>query len=374
MRVLLTTDTVGGVWDHAATLARELDASGHEVLVAAVGEASESAWAALPQGVQTVSRPYRLEWMRGSGDDVDAAARWLRELAGAWQADVVHLNQMAYAAVGFPVPTVTAAHGDVLSWFREVQGREAPADDWGDYARRVRAGLHASDAVVTPSRYQAVLTERHYRRRVDRVIHNGVAFAREAAREEKPAEPVVLTVGRAWDAAKGVRVLDDALELLGPDAPRAHVLGEMVAPHGERITTRRCTAHGRLGRAEVDGWMRRASIYVGPSLYEPFGLAPLEAALAGCALVLSDIGSFNELWEGCAVFFPRGDAAALAGVLRDLTADPARRARLGEAARTRALRRYAAPWMAASYAALYETLLTTRTGRRTRTFAGAASA
>jgi glycogen(starch) synthase len=374
MRILLTTDTVGGVWDHTATLARELDAAEHEVLVAAVGEASENAWAALPPGVQTVSRAYRLEWMPGSGADVDAAAGWLRELAGAWEADVVHLNQMACAAAGFPVPTVTAVHSDVLSWFREVRGCDAPLDDWGDYARRVRAGLHASDAVVAPSRYQAVLTERHYRRRVDRVIHNGVAFHREAAPARKPSEPIVLTVGRAWDAAKGVRVLDDALAILGSGAPEAHVLGDTVAPDGERVQPRRCTAHGRVDRAEVDGWMRRAGIYVAPSLYEPFGLAPLEAALAGCALVLSDIGSFNELWEGCAAFFPRGDAAALAEVLRELSADPARRARLGEAARTRALRRYAAPWMAASYAALYGTLLTTRTGRRTRTVAGAASA
>ena len=36
--------------------------------------------------------------------------------------------------------------------------------------------------------------------------------------------------------------------------------------------------------------------------YEPFGLAVLEAAQAGMRLVLSDIPSFRELWDGAATF------------------------------------------------------------------------
>ena len=62
-----------------------------------------------------------------------------------------------------------------------------------------------------------------------------------------------------------------------------------------------------MPRGEVDDWFSRATVYAAPSLYEPFGLAPLQAALHGCALVLSDIGSFRELWDGCAEFVPPGD-------------------------------------------------------------------
>src|SRR5205807_9775806 len=47
----------------------------------------------------------------------------------------------------------------------------------------------------------------------------------------------------------------------------------------------------------------RAPIYAATSRYEPFGLAPLEAALSRCAIVASDIPPFRELWEGAAVFF-----------------------------------------------------------------------
>jgi glycosyltransferase involved in cell wall biosynthesis len=366
MRILLSTDTVGGVWDHTVTLAGQLDAMGCEVLVAVIGEPRDERLAALPAGVQTTWRTYRLEWMDGAAEDVAAAGEWLAGLARLWNAEVAHLNQMAYAAAGFPCPVVTAVHSDVLSWFGETLGQR-PRAEWGRYEEWVRAGLGASAAVVAPTRYQAMLTRRHYGADRVRVIHNGIVPppARDAGRGTADGGALI-TVGRAWDRAKGVHVLDGALEILGDAAPPAHLFGETVAPHGERFSPVCLRSHGRVERAEVDGWMHRAGIYVAPSLYEPFGLAPLEAALHGCALVLSDIGSFAELWAGCAAFFPAGDAGALAGVLRELSGDPARRAQLAQAARTRALRRYSAERMAGEYAALYREVAGEHVGARVR--------
>jgi glycogen synthase len=363
MKVLLTTDTVGGVWDHGVTLARELDAAGHEVLLAVIGEPRDERLARIPPGVQVVSRPYRLEWMQDAEDDVPAAAAWLSGLAALWAADVVHLNQLAYAAFGFPAPVVTAAHSDVLSWWTHVHGCDAPPE-WSSYARWVGDGLRAADAVVTPTGYHAELLHRHYGVRPTRVIHNGI----EPPPDEPAArgETVVLSVGRLWDRGKGVDVLDEAAGLLGPGFPPVHVLGETVAPRGEAFAAANLVVHGRVERAEVDAWMRRASIYVGPSRYEPFGLAPLEAALSGCALVLSDIGTFRELWDGCAEFFPPGGAPALADALAKLAADSTRRARLAEGARKRALRRYTAARMAEEYLALYRQLVQRHAAGRPR--------
>jgi glycosyltransferase involved in cell wall biosynthesis len=350
MKILLSTDTVGGVWDHTVTLARELDALGCEVLIAAIGEPRDERLARIPAGVQVTWRSYRLEWMEGAERDVREAARWLRELAQLWAADVVHLNQLAYAAFGFPCPTITAVHSDVLSWWTHIHGAEAPGE-WESYARWVGDGLRASAAVVTPTQYQAALTWRHYGVPVTRVIHNGIEM--EAGEPPARTEPLVLCVGRAWDQGKGVDVLDEAVGRMGPGAPPVHVLGETVAPHGSVLGAKHVSLHGRVERREVDAWMRRATIYVAPSRYEPFGLAPLEAAVHGCALVLSDVGSFSELWNGCADFFPSGDAGALAEVLGRLAADPARIARLAEGARKRALRRYTARGMAQDYVSLY---------------------
>ncbi len=354
MKILLSTDTVGGVWDYTVTLARQLDAMGCEVLIAAIGEPRDERLARVPAGVQVTWRSYRLEWMQDAEGDVPGAARWLRELARLWAADVVHLNQLAYAAFGFPAPVVTAVHSDVLSWWAHIRGCEAPPE-WAAYAGWVGDGLRASAAVVTPTQYQAALTRRHYGVPVTRVIHNGV----ETGEDAPPArgEPLVLCVGRAWDEGKGVDLLDEAVGRMGPGAPPVHVLGETTAPHGTVFEARHLTMHGRVERAEVDAWMRRATIYVAPSRYEPFGLAPLEAAVHGCALVLSDVGTFGELWNGCADFFPSGSAGALAEVLSRLAADPARVARLAEGAHKRAVRRYTARRMAEEYVALYRDVI-----------------
>src|SRR5690606_11337930 len=83
------------------------------------------------------------------------------------------------------------------------------------------------------------------------------------------------------------------------------------------------------------------------------GLSPLEAALRGCALVLSDIGSFRELWEGCAEFFRKGSATSLAEVLAELLAGPTKIPARAQQARQRALDRYTADRFAADYMSLY---------------------
>jgi glycosyltransferase involved in cell wall biosynthesis len=354
MRVLLTADTEGGVWDYAVTLARSLHERGHEVLLGVVGERRDELVAHLPQGVEVAWRPYRLEWMPDAGDDVHTAGAWLAGISRLWAADVVHLNQMAYAAFGFHAPTLTVVHSDVVSWFRRVQGR-SPGPEWRRYVEWVRAGLRASDLVVAPTAYQATLLEQSYGRSADRIIHNAVQ-APETSRSGATGS-LVLTVGRAWDEAKGIDVLDRALEQLGAAAPEAHLLGRTDGPSELAYRPRALITHGQRGRAEVDAWMDRASIYVAPARYEPFGLAPVEAALRGCALVLSDIGSFRELWDGCAMFFPSGNPTALAETIRTLVGDVERRRSLAEAAATRARRRYTAERSTTCYLEAYGAML-----------------
>ena len=81
----------------------------------------------------------------------------------------------------------------------------------------------------------------------------------------------------------------------------------------------------------------------------------LEAAQARRPLVLSDIPTFRELWDGAAVFAPPGDAAALHAALGDILDDAPRRAALGAAALDRS-RRYTVEAMAAGMARIYRSL------------------
>jgi glycosyltransferase involved in cell wall biosynthesis len=112
---------------------------------------------------------------------------------------------------------------------------------------------------------------------------------------------------------------------------------------------------GRVDQLELAGWFGRAEVYAFPARYEPFGLSVLEAAMAGCALVLGDIPSLRENWTGCARFVPPDDHDQLRDTLRDTIAHPALRQRLRERSQARS-RELSSDRMAAAYLALYSEL------------------
>jgi NAD(P)-dependent dehydrogenase (short-subunit alcohol dehydrogenase family) len=85
-------------------------------------------------------------------------------------------------------------------------------------------------------------------------------------------------------------------------------------------------------------------------------IAVLEAAQAGCALVLSDIPTFRELWEGVARFVPAEDDAGFAHAVEPLLRDADARGRLGRLARERAAI-YSATAMSGAMLAVYRSLL-----------------
>ena len=110
-----------------------------------------------------------------------------------------------------------------------------------------------------------------------------------------------------------------------------------------------------------------------PARYEPFGLAVLEAAAAGCPLVLSDIPTFRELWDGAATFVAANDDRAFAEVADTIVGDGGLRLALGEAARERAAR-YTPMAMAAGMAAIYASLGVKPAVNRTVNITGKAAA
>jgi glycosyltransferase involved in cell wall biosynthesis len=144
----------------------------------------------------------------------------------------------------------------------------------------------------------------------------------------------VFAAGRVWDEAKNLAALDTAAA--GRSWPVA-IAGDTAGPDGGHRVLRQARALGRLSAADTAAWMARAAVFALPARYEPFGLAALEAALAGCALVLGDIPTLRELWDGVAVFVDPDDPAALRRALDGLIADPGRTETLGLSARARAL-------------------------------------
>lgn len=78
---------------------------------------------------------------------------------------------------------------------------------------------------------------------------------------------------------------------------------------------------GRLSDEEVAGLMRRAKALVFPSLYEGFGIPPLEAMANDCPVLASTAAAVRETCGTAADFFDPTDAEALAALMRHALED-----------------------------------------------------
>jgi len=346
--VLMSVDAVGGVWSYALTLCAALPE--FRFVLAIMGPPASTAQRAAAARLGNVvleETPYRLEWMEGAAADLSAGRQWLAALARRHGADLIHINGYAHARITADRPVLVAAHSDVLSWWQAVHCEAAPPE-WDGYRDEVAAGLAAAGRIAAPSR--AVLDDlaTHYGFARDDalVIRNGIDLAayRPAAKRR-----VVMTAGRMWDAAKNLALLDEvAASLPWP----VEIAGPAANPEGGTISCEAARLIGVLSPAEMAVRLGRAAIFAAPARYEPFGLGILEAAASGCALVLGDIPSLRENWEGAAVFVAPGDAVGWRTALRDLIEDEGDRELWAFAAQQRA-RGFSREAMAAHYAALY---------------------
>ena len=327
-RILMTADAVGGVWAYAMELGRGLQRRGIEITLAALGPPPTLAQraGAASIGIEVVDIPGRLEWMDEPWDDVDSAGAQLLDLACEVQPDVVHLNGYSHAALPWSAPVVVVAHSCVCSWWRAVYGESVPPR-FDEYHARVARGLHSAALVVAPSHAMLLALENEYGRLPSaRVVANGSDFQPAPAVDR---EPIVFSAGRIWDEAKNIEALCAAASSL---AWPVFVAGDCRRPGGEALEPYGARYLGTLDREAMREWCARASIYVMPARYEPFGLSVLEAARSGCALVLGDIRSLRENWDGAAVFVPPDNRRALATAIQALAEDDVRRRKLAETA------------------------------------------
>jgi glycosyltransferase involved in cell wall biosynthesis len=167
---------------------------------------------------------------------------------------------------------------------------------------------------------------------------------------------VLLAVSRLTEQ-KGLDVALRALPLLPEDTVLV-VLSEGPERGALQALARELGVEDRvflLGRVpDVAAWLRRATVLVHPARWEGFGLAVLEAMLAGLPVVASRVSSLPELVvDGeTGVLVQPGDPAALAlGIARALE-----QRHLGGAGRERAHREFSVARMAERTAALYRTL------------------
>lgn len=356
MRILITADAVGGVWQYSLDLARGLSQHRIEIVLVVLGpspsEAQAQAAAAI-SGLTLIDSGLTLDWMAPDRASVRNAGVAVAGLARKHKVDLVQLNGPALCAdVEFDVPVIAVAHSCLATWWQAVRSDAMPPL-FGWRSELAARGMRAADLVVAPSAAFARATQvAHDLGALPTVVHNGRS---RLPLPQVASHDFAFTAGRLWDKGKNVATLDRAAALLPVPLQMA---GPVAGPNGDAIVLEHGHHVGNLSECEMARWLAAKPVFVSAALYEPFGLAALEAAFAGCALVLSDIPTFRELWDGAAIFVGAMDHEGFAREIGQIVGDDAARAQLGRAAAKRA-ERYTVTAMADKMAALYKRLART---------------
>jgi glycosyltransferase involved in cell wall biosynthesis len=352
MKVLMTADTLGGVWSYALELCSALQTHGVDVALATLGGALSR-----PQrldvkrltNVEVFESDYRLEWMDSPWESLAAAGQWLQSIERQVKPNVVHLNHLVHADLAWRSPVIVVGHSCVFSWWRAVLG-DSPGESWDTYRQRVTRSLRCANRVIAPSHSMLRSLCRFYGPlQQTEVIPN----TRNPQRyRPAPKEPFIFSSGRLWDDAKNVRALCAIAPALSWPVM---IAGPEAGPDGEPRKLDHVTCLGTLSSSAMAEWLGRASLYAAPARYEPFGLGVLEAGLSGCALVLGDIESLREIWEDAALYVTPTSPNDLREALVDLIIHPRALALFGERARARA-RQFHPREFASAYLNLYRSV------------------
>jgi starch synthase len=314
------------------------------------------------------------------GADIVHSHTWYTNLAG-------HLSKLAY---GIPHLLSTHSLEPQRPWKREQLG--------GGYALSTFAErtaiLHADAVIAVSSRMRDDVLASYPDADPDRitVIPNGIdtdEYRPDPDTDELEQldldldRPIVTFVGRIT-RQKGFTHLLDAATHVSPDAQfvfcagapdteelQDEVVAKVDALRAERSGVWWIAEH--LPRATVTQILSHSTVFVCPSIYEPFGLVNVEAMACEAAVVGSAVGGIPEIIvEGetghLVPFEAGGDAYGtpadpqefardLAAAINDLVDDPRRAAAWGRAGRERVLREFSWPSIAERTATLYRSLL-----------------
>ena len=160
MRLLMTTDTVGGVWTYTQELTAGLLQRGVAIALVTIGRVPSAAQVLWLRGMAELwGSSFRwdvctapLEWMSSNESAYDNAESLLLEVIRDFKPHLLHSNQFCFGGLPVSIPRLVVAHSDVLSWADACHGRPLAPSAWLDhYIALVDAGLRGADTVVAPT-------------------------------------------------------------------------------------------------------------------------------------------------------------------------------------------------------------------------------
>lgn len=364
----------GGIETHVKTLCRGLAGLGVDVvnLVSSVDQTSSDF---VTDGYRVVETPTLGIYFSTSISPAMVAAARRHHQEKPF--DVVHLHfpdPMSHLAAMFlprSIPRVISWHSDIvkqkqlLKLYRPWQYRQIMQSA----AIIVPTAAHFSSSTQIPPSYP--LAKRHIiPYGLDYTQHtntHAVADMAQAIRHRANGRFVVFALGRHV-GYKGFDVLLEALQhtdaylVLGGDGP---LRGMLQAQAQQLGLADRVWFSGRLSAADMAACYQACDVFCLPSVTpnEAFGLVQLEAMACGkpviCTQLNNGVNAVNPHgMTGLTV--PAKDARALAQAVNTLKIDPALREKLGQQARSHALRNYSMLVMSDLHIQLYQDLLNTR--------------
>lgn len=340
----------GGVQRHVLDLARALRGRGHDVeILAPAGPPG----AAVPEFVTPAGRTLRVPY-NGSVARIafgpltyHRARRWLAR----HEFDVLHLHEPTTVSVS--VLALLAARGPIVATFHTSTERSRALVAFSGMLRPLMEKVTARVAVSATARRVQVehlggdATEIPNGVDVERFAHGPDLDELVPGLPGRPPARRIGFLGRFDEPRKGMAVLLDALRRLTPHRPELRLL---VVGRGDGDALRRAAGPELAGRIDLLGALdepakaaalRALDLFCAPHRGgESFGMVLTEAMAAGAPVLASDIESFRAVLgeRPAGRLVPPGDGAALAAAAAALLDDPAARARLSAAGRSRAAR------------------------------------
>jgi glycogen synthase len=368
VRILVTADTFSGVWTYTRELVSGLVTQGAQVVLVSFGEIPlphQTGWMQGLHGLEYHPTAFRLDWMQEGEQDFHAAQDYLGSVVRDTRPDLLHLNQLSFGALPVETPRLVVAHGDIVTWWLSVHGREPAASAWLDWYREtIVRGLQRAEAVVTTSSWMEEMLRLAYCDDFEacRIApgRNPIYFNPFVAKEES-----VLAIGRLWDTGKQVALLTQHAHgmpvcIVGAD----HTIPPPPVPirADVRVSTGKheISVKGAQTESQLRALYSKSTIFAATSRYEPMGMASVEAAFSRCALVANDTPVHRELWGDAALYFERNNAESLSEVLGQLHQDRELARLYGTRAYNRARERFTARRMVDDYLRLYRQLRTSK--------------
>ncbi|HYA54892.1 MAG TPA: glycosyltransferase family 4 protein, partial [Thermoplasmata archaeon] len=277
-------------------------------------------------------------------DSIDGYNSWVAQLKVDGPVDVVHVHDW-FGTIGgsglarrLRVPLVMTVHS--------TEYDRSLGHPWGHILQREEVGVEAANRVIAVSRHlrQQLIDRYHARPGKVRVIYNAVRPSERLAQID-PEKRIVLYVGRLAvmkgvdtflrAAARVVPSFSDVLFVIAGEGPEYERLIQLAARLG---IGDRVMFLGKVSEEEREVLLSGASVFVLPSVVEPFGIAALEAMAAGVPTIVSKTSGVAEMSQGTTFRVDFWDVEEFASRISELLEYPTLRAAMADQGRWAALR------------------------------------